>query len=164
MRAASSAVIRPAVVADAAGVVEIYNQIIRDTTITFAPTEKTEAELAAAFQDADAYLVAEDAGQIIGFASFGPFRKGPGYAGVKEHSICLHKAARGSGLGTLLLHALEDVARTQGVVHMVAGVSGENDAGLRFHAAQGYRSVGHMPEIGQKFGRAIDLVLMQKKL
>jgi phosphinothricin acetyltransferase len=156
--------IRPALARDAAGVAEIYNQIIRDTTITFASVEKSNPELVAAFEEADAYLVAEKGGRIVGFASFAAFRKGPGYAGVKEHSICLHTSMRGTGLGTILLHTLENAARAQGVIHMVAGVSGENDAGLRFHAAQGYKNVGHLPDIGQKFGRSIDLVLMQKKL
>lgn len=156
--------IRAASAQDAAGIAEIYNQIIRDTTITFAPNEKTEAEILNQIAETDAFLVACDGPHILGFASFGPFRKGPGYAGVKEHSICLAQGARGNGLGAHLLSALEDEARAQGVAHMVAGVSGENPAGQRFHAQHGYKTVGHLPEIGQKFGRKIDLVLMQKTL
>ena len=105
-----------------------------------------------------------DGAQVLGFASFGPFRKGLGYARVKEHSICLAEGVRGAGLGARLLLALEDEARAKGVTHMIAGVSGENPAGQRFHARHGYERVGHLPEIGQKFGRRIDLVLMQKTL
>ena len=159
-----SAVIRPARAEDAAGILPIYNQIIRDTTITFLPDDKTEAEIVQAIAAADAYLVAEEAGRIVAFASFGPFRSGKGYASVKEHSICLAEEARGAGLGAKLLAALEDVARTQGVRVMVGGISGENAAGLHFHATQGYQKTGHLPEIGEKFGRALDLVLMQKSL
>jgi phosphinothricin acetyltransferase len=156
--------LRAATAQDAGGIAEIYNQIIRDTTITFAPVEKSEAEVATQIAQADAYLVASDGARILGFASFAPFRKGPGYGGVKEHSICLAQTARGTGLGSQLLDALEDEARAQGVVHMIAGVSGENAAGVQFHAQRGYQTVGHLPEIGQKFGRQIDLVLMQKTL
>ena len=156
--------IRVATPEDASGIAVIYNQIIRDTTITFAPDEKSEADITAMIGEADAYLVACDGGEVLGFASFSAFRKGPGYAGVKEHSICLAQSTRGAGLGVQLLDALEAAARAQGVTHMIAGVSGENAAGLAFHARHGYEKVGHLPEIGRKFGRAIDLVLMQKTL
>lgn len=159
-----SAVIRPATARDAAGILPIYNRLIRETTVTFLPDEKTAAEIAQAIETADAYFVAEREGEIIGFASFGPFRAGRGYARVKEHSICLAVAARGDGLGTRLLDQVEAEARTQGVHFMVAGISGENAPGLQFHAQRGYKTVGHLPEIGEKFGRRLDLVLMQKSL
>ena len=157
--------IRAATANDAAGIVPIYNQIITQTTITFASVPKTEDEISEMIARADAYLVACDAdGSVLGFASFAPFRGGPGYAQVKEHSICLSETARGSGSGSRLLKALEDEARAQGVRYMVAGVSGENNSGIAFHAKNGYERVGLMPQIGHKFGRNIDLVLMQKTL
>lgn len=156
--------IRPAEAGDADGIARIYNQIIRETTITFVPIDKTPEEIAASLPKSDAYLVAVRGQEILGFASFGPFRKGIGYKGVKEHSICLDETARGLGLGQQMLGALEKIARAQGVHSMVAGVSGENDAGITFHAKQGYQRVGHLPGIGQKFGRRIDLILMQKSL
>ncbi|MEM6594827.1 MAG: N-acetyltransferase family protein [Pseudomonadota bacterium] len=156
--------IRAATVADAAGILPIYNRLIRDTTVTFLPHEKTEDEIAEAISKADTYLVAIRAGVVTGFASFGPFRAGAGYASVKEHSICLDEKVRGSGLGARLLDALESEARAQGVRVMVAGISGENGPGQRFHARQGYQQVGLMPAIGEKFGRRLDLVLMQKSL
>ena len=156
--------IREAREEDAEAIARIYNQIIRDTTITFVPQEKTVEEITDSLPRSDAYLVATKGGEVIGFASFGPFRKGLGYKGVKEHSICLDESARGTGLGAELLQAIEEIARGQGVHTMVAGVSGENAAGIAFHAKQGYAQVGHMPAIGEKFGRRIDLILMQKSL
>ncbi|MEM7471514.1 MAG: N-acetyltransferase family protein [Pseudomonadota bacterium] len=159
-----TAIIRTARAEDAAGIAPIYNQIIRDTTITFLPDEKTVDDLVAAIEAADAYLVAEHGSEIVAFASFGPFRSGAGYARVKEHSICLAQQARGHGLGAALMKALEDAARAQGVRVLVAGISGENDAAQRFHTRLGYVQVGHLPEIGDKFGRPLDLVLMQKSL
>ncbi len=156
--------IRPAQPRDAPAIAAIVNQIIRDTTITFNSVPKTPQDITDALIEADAYLVAETGGDVVGFASFGPFRTGIGYASVKEHSICLAPEARASGLGAALLGALENVAKAQGVTHMVAGVSGENPAGLKFHAKHGYDTVGQMPGIGHKFGRRLDLVLMQKTL
>ena len=159
-----NATIRKARPADAAGILPIYNRLIRETTVTFLPTEKTIGEIEQAVEAADAYFVADVDGKIVGFASFGAFRAGAGYASVKEHSICLAVEARGAGLGARLLDTLESEARAQGVRFMVAGISGENTGGQIFHAAQGYNNVGHLPEIGEKFGRRLDLVLMQKRL
>lgn len=156
--------IRPAEPKDAEAITCILNQIIRDTTITFNSVEKTPDDVAQSISDADAYFVAEADGQIVGYASFAPFRKGVGYGDVKEHSICIGQDARAKGLGSKLLFQIEETARQQGVMFMVAGVSGENEAGLQFHTKHGYTRTGHMPEIGQKFGRRLDLILMQKTL
>ena len=156
--------IRSAEPRDAAALCEILNHIIRNTTITFNSVEKLPEELEEAIATADVYLVIEDAGTVLGFATYGPFRSGVGYATVKEHSICLHTNVRGKGHGAKLLAALEDSARARGVRHMIAGVSGENTTGIKFHETQGYAPVGQMPDIGRKFDRAIDLLLMQKSL
>ena len=156
--------IRRAEPRDAPAVTRILNALIRNTTVTFNPVEKTEAEVVMMFLETEVFLVAEQSTTVIGFASFDPFRKGAGYAGVKEHSICLDVAARAAGTGTALLSTLERIAKKQGVRHMVAGVSGENSAGLKFHAKHGYKQVGKMAGIGQKFGRDLDLILMQKSL
>lgn len=157
-------VIRRAEPRDAPSVARILNALIRETTVTFNPTEKSEAELVMMFLETEVFLVAETDNEVTGFASYNPFRKGAGYAGVKEHSICLEQGTRGKGTGTALLARLERIARREGVRHMVAGVSGENSAGLKFHAKHGYVEVGSMPGIGHKFGRDIDLILMQKTL
>lgn len=156
--------IRRAEPRDAPDVARILNALIQDTTVTFNPTQLTEAEVVMMFLDTEVFLVSETQGQVTGYASYNPFRKGAGYARVKEHSICLQQGTRGLGTGTALLRRLERIALREGVRHMVAGVSGENSAGLKFHAKHGYVEVGKMPGIGEKFDRALDLVLMQKSL
>jgi L-amino acid N-acyltransferase YncA len=160
--------IRAAVPADSARIAEIWNSVIRDTTITFTTAEKTAESIAALIADriqaGNAFLVAVEAGKVLGFAGYGTFRTGSGYVHTREHTVILAEAARGRGLGRALMAALEDHARARGVHAMIGGVSGENAAGIAFHTAIGYRETGRLPETGRKFGRWLDLVFMQKNL
>jgi L-amino acid N-acyltransferase len=160
--------IRSATPADIPAILPIWNAVIRDTTITFNPVEKTEADLtellAQKQKDGQAFLLALHDGQIAGFATYGQFRGGQGYQPTVEHSIILGPTARGQGLGRALLTAVEDHARAGGAHSIFAGVSGDNAAGEAFHAAMGYVTVARLPAVGFKFGRWLDLVLMQKFL
>lgn len=160
--------IRAATPADAPGIAAIWNPVIRDTSITFNAIEKTEADIAAMIHDRQAaghaFLVSDAAGGIAGFATYAQFRSGVGYARSMEHTILLSPKAHGSGLGRALLTALEDHARVAGVTSLIAGISGENSAGRAFHAHMGYAEVAILQRTGYKFGREMDLVLMQKFL
>lgn len=156
-------IVRPARAEDAAPLVALWNPWIRDTAITFTTDEKTEAGLAADIAArGPAFVVAEDGGALLGFATFFPFRSGPGYAWTKEHTVILAPEARGRGAGRALMAALEDEARRQGVHALMAGISAENPAGVAFHAAIGFHEVARLPQVGRKFDRWMDLVLMQK--
>ncbi|GAB4268991.1 MAG: GNAT family N-acetyltransferase [Pararhodobacter sp.] len=160
--------IRKATPEDAPGIARIWNPIIRDTAITFTSDEKTDADLeamiAARHGAATAFLIAETAGTVLGFATYGPFRAGPGYARSVEHTVLLAPGARGRGLGRALMTALMDQARAQGLHLMIGGISGSNAAGLAFHEALGFTEAGRVREAGWKFGTYHDLVLMQKLL
>ncbi|GHG99916.1 GNAT family N-acetyltransferase [Pseudodonghicola xiamenensis] len=156
-------IIRPATAADAEALCAISNPIIRDTVITFSSTEKTpESVVEEIAARAPAYVVAELEGRVLGFASYTQFRSGSGYVHSMEHSIQLAPEARGHGAGRALIAALEEIGRQNGVHVLVAGVSADNPMGLGFHAALGFIEVGRMSEVGYKFGRWLDLVLMQK--
>ena len=161
-------ILRTAEARDAAGVAAIWNPVIRDTAATFTTLEKTSEGLAADFATRAAegklFLLAEVEGDILGFATYFQFRNGPGYARTMEHSIILAPAARGRGVGRALMAALEDHARAGGVHSLWAGVSAENPQGLAFHRAIGFAEIARLPEVGHKFGRWMDLVLMQKIL
>ena len=158
-------IVRAARPDDAPGILAIQNPVIRDTAITFNPVEKTEADIASAITSAPCFLVAQDdAGAIAGFVSYDQFRKGVGYARCMEHSILLAPQARGQGIGRLLMEAALAHARRAGVGSMWAGVSGENPAGVTFHARIGFDEVARLPRVGFKFGRWMDLILMQKWL
>lgn len=157
-------IVRAATKADAAGIARILNPVIRDTAITFNSQERSTAEIAQTITAVPCYLVAEDMGQIIGFASYDQFRKGIGYARAMEHTIALADAARGKGAGRALMSAICDHAKAAGVGSLWAGVSGENPAGVAFHSAIGFETIATLPKVGFKFGRWMDLVLMRRWL
>lgn len=163
-----TAQIRPATGADCAAIADLWNPLIRETAITFTTIEKTADGLAATLLERAAaghrFLVAVEGSALLGFATYGAFRIGPGYARTMEHTIILAKAARGQGLGRALMTALEHDARAQDIHSLIAGVSSANPAGQAFHAAIGYDTIAVLPEVGTKFGQWFDLVLMQKFL
>lgn len=165
---ASSLSLRPATKADAPALAALWNPWITGTAITFNPDPKTPEDMAAliaARQSAgQAFFVAESGGNLLGFATYAQFRGGAGYARTMEHSVILAPEARGRGAGRALMQAVEDHARAGGAHQMIAGVSGENPEGRAFHEALGYRLIATVPEAGHKFGRYMDLWLLQKYL
>ena len=160
--------IRPADPRDFDQIMAFWNPMIRDTTVTFSSEEKTAASLADMIASRRAaaaeFLVAEEGGKVLGLATYAQFRGGNGYRHAMEHTVILAPEAQGRGLGRALMMALEGHARAAGCHVLVAGVSGENAAGLGFHRAIGFVETGRMPQVGRKFGRWLDLVLMQKTL
>lgn len=160
--------IRPATPDDIPGILAIWNPVIRDTAITFNAAEKTPADLAQMLRDkaaaGHALLVAADGPQVLGLATYGQFRGGVGYARCMEHTILLAPGAQGRGLGRALMEAICAHARAGGAHSLFAGVSAENPAGVAFHAAMGFAQVATLRQVGWKFGRWMDLVLMQKFL
>lgn len=160
--------IRDTTPADLEPIRAFWNPMIRDTAVTFSSEEKTPESMRAYFDSrrsaGHGFFTALADGLPVGFASYGQFRAGNGYARAMEHTIILSAAVQGLGLGRALMRAVEDHARAAGHHIMVAGVSGGNPAGRDFHAALGYRLVGTLPEAGWKFGRYWDLWLMQKIL
>ncbi len=159
--------IRAATEADAGAVAALWNHWIRDTLVTFNAAEKSGAEVAemiAARQAAgQAFLVAAEGG-LLGFATYAQFRGGVGYARTMEHTVLLAPDARGRGLGRALMRAVEDHARGAGVHSLFGGVSGANPEGRAFHLAMGFAEVAVLREVGWKWGRWLDLHLMQKIL
>ncbi|MDG4647464.1 GNAT family N-acetyltransferase [Roseibacterium sp. SDUM158017] len=156
--------IRPARPGDAPAIAAIWNRVIRETVATFTTLEKDEADLARQIAEGASFNVADDAGDVAGFVTAFQFRGGPGYAHTFEHSVHVAEAARGRGFGRALMAAAEADLRARGIHSLFAGVSGENVAGIGFHAALGYHEAARLREVGWKFGRWHDLVLMQKML
>jgi phosphinothricin acetyltransferase len=109
-------------------------------------------------------LVAEENGRVVGYASFGDFRPFEGYRITCEHSVYVAEDARRRGVGTALVAALIEEARRQGKETMVGAIDAANADSIGLHEKLGFVEVGRLPGVGTKFGRRLDLVLMQKVL
>ncbi|OUS04577.1 GNAT family N-acetyltransferase [Rhodobacterales bacterium 52_120_T64] len=160
--------ILPAGADDADAIIATWNPIIRDTTVTFNSIEKSARDVAALITDrhaaGQAFLVARQGNNFLGFATYGNFRAGIGYAQTVEHTVMLADHAKGQGVGRALLSALESHARTNDIHSMIASVAQENTAAIAFHKALGFTQVAHIPEAAHKFGRWLDVVFLQKIL
>jgi len=160
--------IRPARTTDAQAICAIWNPVIRDSIATFNSIEKTPADVITMIRDkiatGYAFLVAEQGDALLGFATYGQFRGGIGYRHTGEHTIILDPAAKGQGLGRALMAGICDHARATGMHSLWAGVSAENTQGVTFHDRLGFDTIARLPQVGRKFERWHDLVLMQKRL
>jgi L-amino acid N-acyltransferase len=150
---------------DARAICDIWNTIIDDTLITFTSENKIPSAIAADIETrGPGFQVAEREGEVIGFATYFPFRGGPGYAFTKEHSIQFSPKARGMGMGRALMQRLERAAMDEQVHSLWAGISSENPAGIAFHGRIGFKEIARLPEVGRKNDQWLDLILMRKIL
>ncbi|PIB24421.1 hypothetical protein BFP76_04220 [Amylibacter kogurei] len=160
--------IRPATKNDAAIIADIWNHYIRETLVTFNAVEKSASDielmLAQKADENHATFCAECDGRVIGFATYGTFRNGIGYAHSKEHTIMLAPDAPKGGFGSKLMQVLENHCCENGVHCLMAGVSAQNTAAIAFHKKIGFSTVATLREVGYKFSKWHDLVLMQKFL
>jgi L-amino acid N-acyltransferase YncA len=163
------ATVRDAVPDDLAEITAIYNALLETTTHEWTEELHTVDERAEwlASQNAARFpaLVAIDSGEVVGWATYGDFRdsvRWPGYRFTVEHSIHVREDHWGRGVGRLLIDALIERARQAGKHVMVAGIDADNTGSIRFHERLGFVEVGRMPGIGEKFGRRLGLVLMQR--
>ncbi len=161
--------IRAATVADLPGIVEIYNVSVT-TTATWSETPQSLAEreawFAARSDTGDGVFVAVADDVVVGFAAYGEFRNPhwTGYRFTVENTVHVRDGWSGQGVGRALMEALIDHAIAGGKHVMVAAVDGENDGSVTFHERLGFTVVGRMPEVGWKFDRWLDLVLLQRIL
>jgi L-amino acid N-acyltransferase YncA len=164
-------VIRDAGPGDVPAITAITNALIETTTIEWREepyeVEERRAWLAGKTAGGWPVLVAEDGGEVVGWAGYGDFRdtaRWPGYRYTVEHSVHVRRDHWGRGTGRLLLDALVDRAAAAGKRVMVAAVDADNAAAVAFHRRVGFVEVGHLPGVGSKFGRRLDLVLLQREL
>ncbi|HYD75088.1 GNAT family N-acetyltransferase [Ramlibacter sp.] len=161
--------IRPATADDLPAIAAIYAHHVRFGTGTFETTPPTNDEMAARHADVRAkglpWLVAEQDGQVRGYAYCQWFKPRPAYRFSAEDSIYLHPDAAGQGLGRQLLAALADQAEAAGVRKLIAVIGDSaNAASIGVHRALGFTPVGTIAACGWKFDRWLDIVLMEKVL
>jgi L-amino acid N-acyltransferase len=161
----SSVVVRLADLGDVPAITRIFNDAIINTAAVYfydPVTEKNRMEwLAAKLEESWPVFVADAAGDIRGFSTYGPFRPWPAYQYSVEHSVYVHPKCRGQGIGKLLIPPLVESARERGIHTMIAGIDSSNTASLRLHQHFGFVHVAHFKEVGFKFNRWLDLVFLQ---
>jgi L-amino acid N-acyltransferase len=157
--------IRPATESDVPEILRIYNYAIEHTTAVWEYRPHTIDMRREWFRAKQAgslpVLVAGEAGAVRGFATYGPFRAWPAYKYSVEHSVYVDPAVHRQGVGTALVRAVLDEARARDVHVVMAGITADNGVSLRLHERLGFREVAHIPEVGFKFGRWLDLKFLQ---
>jgi len=157
--------IREAIESDLPQLLNIYNEIILNTTAVY-DYEPHSLEMRRQWFDAKKeqgfpIFVAEDSERILGFSSIGPFRAWAAYKYSVENSVYVAAGARGHGVGRLLLAPLIDAARKLNLHTIIAGIDAMNEASLRLHKSFGFEEVADFKQVGWKFGRWLDLKFLQ---
>jgi len=157
-------ILRDAEPGDLAEIAGILNIEIGSGTASWTETPKTVDDMTRWFDArlAGGYpvLVAEDGGEVLGYASYGPFRAGEGYRETVEHSVYVLRAARGRGIARLLMERLIAAARAAELARMVGGVSADQPASISLHRDLGFEEQGRLKGVGVKRGKRLDLALM----
>ena len=159
--------VRRAGTADLAAIGAIYNEGIADRIATLDEEPKTPAALAAWWAEHDdryAVLVAERAGAVVGWASLNRYSHRCAYRGVADLSIYVARSARATGVGSVLLNALEQAARASEFHKIVLFTFPFNLNGQGLYRKLGYREVGTFREQGKLDGRFVDVAAMEKLL
>jgi L-amino acid N-acyltransferase YncA len=155
-----SPTIRTATEADAAGVAEIYNWYIANTTITFEVDPLPASELAQRMRSvlaAHDWLVLERGSELLGYAYAACYHARAAYGLTTESTIYLRDGLGGQGLGTTLYTELVRRTFARGYRHMIGGIALPNDASVRLHEKLGFVKASHFARIGRKFERWIDV-------
>jgi len=159
--------LRDATTADAAAIAAIYNHEILHSTSTFDTTpvdaDDRRAWLEAHSTPQRSVLVLEDE-EVVGWASLSAWSDRCAYARAAEVSIYIHADHRGRGHGRSLLTGLIERAREAGIAVLLARICTEGEASIVLHRKLGFSSVGCMRRVGEKFGRVLDVELMDLSL
>ena len=161
--------LRPLAARDIEAVFAIYDDEVLRGTATFdtAPStpESRAAWLSAHGAGARPAIVAVgDGGEIAGYAALSAYSDRLAYARTAENSVYVHRAHRGRGIGRLLLAALLGGAREAGISVLVARITTESVASRALHVSLGFRPVGTLRRVGEKFGRILDVEILDRHL
>jgi L-amino acid N-acyltransferase YncA len=168
-RDALSLTVRPYAPGDSRVLTEIYRDEVLHGVATFETEPPTEDEMAARLSGmvASGYpvLVAMRDGAVLGYAYANVYRARAAFEWTVEDSIYIAPAARGQGIGRLLIDALVVASAERGFRQMIAVIGDSANVGsIRLHAAAGFAHVGVHPAVGWKLGRWVDTIIMQRAL
>src|ERR1700678_2466144 len=165
----SSSEIRAAIAADLSAITEIYHHAVRYGTATFELTPPDLAEMTRRFgvlmDGGFPYLVAVLEGRVVGYAYAGAYRPRPAYRFTVENSVYLSPSIHRRGIGTQLLQRLIAECGRRDYRQMIAVIGDSANAGsIGLHTRCGFQMIGTHPDVGFKFGRWLDTVMMQLAL
>ena len=161
--------IRPAIAADLPAITAIYEHAVRFGTATFEIVPPDLAEMTRRFEaltdDGFPCLVAALEQRVVGYAYAGPYRPRPAYRFTVENSLYLQPSIQRRGIGRQLLQRLIRQSEAGGFRQMIAVIGDSANAGsIGLHSRAGFQMIGTHPNVGFKFGRWLDTVMMQRAL
>jgi phosphinothricin acetyltransferase len=159
--------LRLATPADAAAICAIYNHYVATTVISFEEQPVSVEDMQTRIRDVTAslpWLICEQEGRIVGYAYATKWRVRPAYRRSVETSVYLDKDCRGKGLGRLLYTSLLARLTELGLHCAIGGITQPNEASVRLHESLGFTKVAHFREVGNKFGRWLDVAYWERLL
>ncbi len=157
--------IRNAKETDLPQMLDIYNEIIANTTAVFQYDPHTldmrKEWFAQKQKEGFPVFVAEENCEVVGFSTIGAFRNWQAYKYSVENSVYVRADQRGKGIGKLLLQPLIDAASQMGMHTIIAGIDASNETSIALHKQFGFVEVAYFKEVGYKFGRWLDLIFLQ---
>jgi len=157
--------IRAAKLSDLGAITDIYNEAILKTVATFDTETKTLEEQESWFAEHGPkypMIVAEQDGRIVGWASLSRWSDRCAYSDTAEGSLYVKEEYQGKGIGRKLLEAIIRAGQKAGLHTVVARITGGNEASIHLCESVGFEHIGVMKEVGRKFGKLLDVNLMQK--
>jgi phosphinothricin acetyltransferase len=147
-------------------ILNIFNDAILNSTALYDYKPRTPEMMKAWFEakqrgNFPVIGVVNDAGELLGFGSYGTFRAWPAYKYSVEHSIYVEKRFRGQGIGTRLLEEIINSVRNQNYHVLIGGIDSQNTPSIRLHQRFGFQHSGTIRQVGFKFGRWLDLDFYQ---
>jgi len=156
--------IRKATIQDLRAITEIYNEAVLHTTATFDTTTKTVEEQRVWFDKHGAkypVLVAEEDKKVIGWASMSTWSDRCAYSDTAEGSIYIKEGFRGKGLGKQISAAILKAGKDAGLHTVILRIAEGNEASIKLAKSLGFKNIGVMKEVGKKFGKLLDVTLLQ---
>jgi L-amino acid N-acyltransferase YncA len=156
--------IRPAESQDLQSILDIYNEAVQNTVATFDTEPRSMTQQKAWFEHhgrRHPVLVAEEEGAVVGWASLSEWSDRRAYDGTAEISLYVRSDRRGRGIGKALMGAVVEAVARARLHTIIARIAGGNEISIRLHKTAGFEAIGIMREAGLKFGRMIDVHMMQ---
>jgi len=158
--------VRAAVKGDCAGILEIYNEAVLNTTASYDYEPRTLEQRLAWYEDHaknnyPIFVAENEQGRIVGWSALNQYHARVGYQFTTENSVYVAADQRGQGIGRLLMPPLITGGRDRGLHAILAAIDAQNEASIRLHASFGFERVGCFKQVGFKFGRWLDVVYLE---